>query len=134
MHLVTSTDLPGTICATLQVARMIAGETDCDGDVGFDDITAFMVALTGQAVYPYCEWLSADVNCDVDFDDLNPFYSLVGTAAAGRTTIWCGSTAVGAFSVASGRSLPNRHDRPQTTDAGKPPYPASKPTSGRTWG
>jgi len=64
--------------------QYIAGDTDCDGDVDFDDITAFYVALNGrlayEAAYPYCEWLSADVDGDgdVDLDDFNPFYSLLG--------------------------------------------------------
>jgi len=71
--------------------QYIAGDTDCDGDVDFDDITAFTVALSGrlayEAAYPYCEWLSADVDGDgdVDFDDFNPFYSLLNNTGGGTT-------------------------------------------------
>jgi len=71
--------------------QYIAGDTDCDGDVDFDDIIAFTVALSGrlayEAAYPFCEWLSADIDGDgdVDFDDMNPFYSLLGN---GGGTSW----------------------------------------------
>ena len=64
--------------------QFITGDTDCDGDVDFDDITAFYVALNGrlayEAAYPYCEWLSADVDGDgdVDFDDIGPLSNLFG--------------------------------------------------------
>jgi len=60
------------------------GDLDCDGDVDFDDINPFVLALSGQAAYetqhPGCNWLNAD--CDssgtVDFDDINPFVALLG--------------------------------------------------------
>jgi len=60
------------------------GDLDCDGDVDFDDINPFVLALGGQAgyeaVYPNCNWLNADVDGDgdVDFDDINPFVALLG--------------------------------------------------------
>jgi len=60
------------------------GDLDCDGDVDFDDINPFVVALSGQAAYeaayPDCFWLHADCDQDgdVDFDDINPFVALLG--------------------------------------------------------
>lgn len=61
-----------------------AGDLDCDGDVDFDDINPFVLALSGQAgyeaAYPDCNWLNADCDedGDVDFDDINPFVNLIG--------------------------------------------------------
>ncbi len=60
------------------------GDMDCDGDVDFDDINAFVLALSGQAAYetqyPDCRWLNGDIdeNGTVDFDDINPFVTLIG--------------------------------------------------------
>ncbi len=61
------------------------GDLNCDGAVDFDDINAFVLALSGQAdyesEYPDCNWFNADCNTDgdVDFDDINAFVSLFGT-------------------------------------------------------
>jgi len=61
------------------------GDVDCDGDVDFDDINPFVLALSGEAAYlaqyPHCRWLQADCDSDgdVDFDDINPFVSLLGS-------------------------------------------------------
>jgi hypothetical protein len=55
------------------------GDTDCSGDVNFDDIDPFVLALTSREAYeesfPNCDWLSADIdgNGDVNFDDIDPF-------------------------------------------------------------
>jgi hypothetical protein len=52
---------------------------NCDGEVGFDDINPFVLAMSGQetyeAAYPTCTWENADINDDgfVGFDDINPF-------------------------------------------------------------
>jgi len=60
------------------------GDLDCDGDIDFDDINAFVVALLGEeqyyAQYPDCNRLNADCDGDgdVDFDDINPFVALIG--------------------------------------------------------
>ena len=60
------------------------GDLDCDGDVDFDDIDPFVLALGGQAgyeaEYPDCSWLNADCNSDgaVDFDDIDAFVGLIG--------------------------------------------------------
>jgi len=57
----------------------ILGDLNCDGAVSFDDISAFVRALVGQAAYeakyPDCLWLNGDIDGDgvVDFDDINPF-------------------------------------------------------------
>ncbi len=61
------------------------GDLDCDGDVDFDDIDPFVLALSGQqgyeAAHPDCEWLNADCDGDgdVDFDDIDAFVDLIGT-------------------------------------------------------
>jgi len=61
------------------------GDMDCDGDVDFDDINPFVLALSGPAAYyaeyPDCNWLHADCDGDgdVDFDDINPFVALIGS-------------------------------------------------------
>ncbi len=60
------------------------GDMDCDGDVDFDDIDPFVLALSGQAAYlaqyPDCVWQNADVSGDgnVDFDDIDAFVALFG--------------------------------------------------------
>jgi len=65
-------------------AALHPGDLDCDGDVDFDDINPFVLALSGQAgyytQYPDCNWLNADCDedGDVDFDDINPFVALLG--------------------------------------------------------
>jgi len=62
-----------------------AGDMDCDGDVDFDDINPFVLALSGPdnyyAEHPNCNWSNADCDfdLDVDFDDINPFVALIGT-------------------------------------------------------
>ncbi len=63
---------------------LVVGDMDCDGDVDFDDIAPFVLALGGeagyQAGYPHCRWLNADANGDgtVTFDDIAPFVTLIG--------------------------------------------------------
>ncbi len=60
------------------------GDMDCDGDVDFDDIGPFVLALQDpagyQAAYPNCNWLNGDTDgdSDVDFDDINGFVALLG--------------------------------------------------------
>jgi len=62
----------------------LPGDLDCDGDVDFDDINPFVLALGGQdvyhAAYPDCNWLNGDCNGDgdVNFDDINAFVALLG--------------------------------------------------------
>ena len=61
------------------------GDMNCDGQVDFDDIDPFVLALGGEAgylaVWPDCNWLNADTNGDdsVDFDDIDPFVGVIGT-------------------------------------------------------
>ncbi|MBK9126507.1 MAG: hypothetical protein IPM13_01740 [Phycisphaerales bacterium] len=60
------------------------GDMDCDGDVDFDDIDAFVEALGGNPFdWPYnCYWRAADCNDDgsVNFDDIDPFVALIGSS------------------------------------------------------
>jgi 6-phosphogluconolactonase (cycloisomerase 2 family) len=59
------------------------GDSNCDGVVDFDDINAFVLALSdpeGYAeVYPYCHIANGDCNGDglVNFDDIDPFVDLL---------------------------------------------------------
>ncbi len=61
------------------------GDTNCDGVVSFDDIDAFVLALSGVTAYtvqhPDCNWLNADCNRDgrVDFSDIDAFVGLIGS-------------------------------------------------------
>jgi hypothetical protein len=56
-----------------------AGDVNCDGVVDFDDINAFILALSDPATYhvafPDCNILNADCNGDgvIDFGDINAF-------------------------------------------------------------
>ncbi len=62
----------------------VPGDLDCSGAVNFDDIDAFVTALSGAAgyfaQYPGCDWLLADLNGDgaVNFDDIDPFVAALG--------------------------------------------------------
>ncbi len=80
-------DFPGGSPIALRILPAddgLRGDLDCDGDVDFDDISPFVLALGGEAgylaAYPDCEWLHADCNEDgtVDFDDIGPFIALIG--------------------------------------------------------
>jgi hypothetical protein len=59
------------------------GDMNCSGEVDFDDIDPFVVALISQSdyesQYPGCNFLNADVNGDdsVDFSDIDPFVELL---------------------------------------------------------
>ena len=59
------------------------GDTNCDGDVNFEDINPFVTAIVTfdgfRQKYPGCRWLNSDCNfdCHVDFDDINPFVGLL---------------------------------------------------------
>ncbi len=71
---------------TITLAQaQLRGDLDCDGDVDFDDISPFVLALGGQAgyeaQYPECNWLNADCNEDgtVDFDDISAFVALLSS-------------------------------------------------------
>jgi hypothetical protein len=65
------------------VGARLPGDLNCDGAVDFDDINAFVVALSGPdgyaAAYPGCHWRNADCNGDdlVDFQDINAFVALL---------------------------------------------------------
>jgi len=61
----------------------LAGDLNCDGQVGFGDINPFVLALTSpsswQTQYPKCNLLNGDINGDgvLDFGDINPFVRLL---------------------------------------------------------
>ncbi len=61
----------------------MVGDLNCDGVVNFDDINAFVLALSGaagyEAVYPDCDVTLADCNGDgaVNFDDINAFVAIL---------------------------------------------------------
>ncbi len=65
--------------------QLLPGDTNCDGVVSFDDIDAFVIALSGQAAYeaayPGCVWLNADCDGDgaVTFDDIDPFVTILSS-------------------------------------------------------
>ena len=60
------------------------GDLNCDGNIDFDDIDGFVLALSGEegylAVYPDCLWMNADcdANDTVDFDDIDAFVAMLG--------------------------------------------------------
>ena len=59
------------------------GDMNCDGEIDFDDIDAFVTALSGegayQAAYFSCRWLNGDINLDgqVGFDDIDGFVAIL---------------------------------------------------------
>lgn len=92
-----TTTVPVTVTATPTVQEVLLprayplGDADCDGQVTFKDINAFVTALGGAAAYdasyPACLWYNADTNCDrkVDFKDIDPFVGcLAGNCNCGN--------------------------------------------------
>ncbi len=71
-----------TAYASVLLQRAL-GDLNCDGVVNFDDINAFVLALSNpsayHAAYPSCDILNGDVNGDgaVTFDDINAFVALL---------------------------------------------------------
>jgi len=67
----------------LYIPRYAKGDINCDGVVDFDDINAFVLALSSPAsyaaAYPNCDIALADIddNGVVDFDDINGFVALL---------------------------------------------------------
>ena len=78
------------------VQTWVAGDMNCDGQVNFGDVNAFVLAVSNpagyQQQYPNCNILNGDINGDglVDFGDVNPFVSLLstGNAAVDQTFVW----------------------------------------------
>jgi choice-of-anchor B domain-containing protein len=66
------------------------GDVNCDGQVDFNDIDAFVTALTGEdnfnEQYPDCFYEVADANCDgsVAFDDIDPFVACLVHGGCGE--------------------------------------------------
>ncbi len=62
---------------------IVRGDLNCDGQVNFDDINPFVLALSDPGgyhqQYPNCNILTGDCNGDgrVSFDDINPFVALL---------------------------------------------------------
>ncbi|MBK9127945.1 MAG: hypothetical protein IPM13_09105 [Phycisphaerales bacterium] len=65
----------------------VVGDLNCDGEVTFDDLDAFMLALTDPSGYAQahsdCRLLLGDVDGDgdMDFDDIDYWVALVGVSA-----------------------------------------------------
>jgi hypothetical protein len=61
----------------------LAGDTNCDGNVGFGDINPFVLLLADEAAYratyPNCIRVNGDTNNDgvCNFGDINPFVALL---------------------------------------------------------
>jgi hypothetical protein len=61
----------------------LRGDLNCDGALNFDDVNAFVLALSDpagyRAAYPTCGYLLADINADgaVTFDDIDPFVAIL---------------------------------------------------------
>ncbi|MBK9127935.1 MAG: hypothetical protein IPM13_09055 [Phycisphaerales bacterium] len=65
----------------------VVGDLNCDGEVTFDDLDAFMLALTDPSGYaqahPDCRLLLGDVDGDgqLTFDDIDYWVALIGVSA-----------------------------------------------------
>lgn len=84
---ITSTDDQGLIIEDVKITLAITGDLDCDNNVGFGDINAFVKRLSNpvgyQAIYEGCPDTNGDINHDgqVDFGDINPFVQLLSGGA-----------------------------------------------------
>lgn len=83
--------LPLTIVSIVLLspsAWALNGDLDCSGNVDFNDITPFVIAIGNEAgysaLYPTCAWLNGDTDCDgsVAFGDINPFVDCIGNPSA----------------------------------------------------
>ena len=80
------TDAPRVDMGADEYGSFAVGDMNCDGVISFDDINAFVLALSDppayQAAYPDCYWLNGDCDedGDVDFDDINPFVGILSGA------------------------------------------------------
>jgi hypothetical protein len=67
----------------------ISGDMNCDGQINFGDVNAFVLAVSNPAgyaaAYPNCNILNGDINGDglVDYGDVNAFVALLGHTAGG---------------------------------------------------
>ncbi len=65
------------------VCLTLVGDLNCDGEVGFGDINAFVLALSNpqayETLYPGCPQANRDINANgvFGFDDINPFVQLL---------------------------------------------------------
>ena len=65
------------------VAFVLPGDMNCDRQIDFGDINAFVLALSNPPgyvqQYPDCDLMNADINGDgrVDFGDINSFVALL---------------------------------------------------------
>ncbi|MEW6249437.1 MAG: CARDB domain-containing protein [Planctomycetota bacterium] len=70
-------------CTLVRPPLLIRGDLDCDGLVDFNDITAFVLALSDppawHARYPDCPPKNGDLNDNgqIEFGDINPFVALL---------------------------------------------------------
>ncbi len=69
----------GSLTITLPACR---GDTNCDGNIDFNDIDPFVAALSGGACCDGTGY-NCDINGDgqVDFNDIDPFVALLTTGA-----------------------------------------------------
>jgi len=71
------------ISALVCIPPEAVGDLNCDGQVGFPDINAFVLAMTNlsayEAAYPGCPLENRDINGDgtLNFADINPFVILM---------------------------------------------------------
>ncbi len=74
---------PSLTIETVLESEFPLGDLNCDGDVDFFDIDAFVLAVTDpaaySALYPDCDLMLADINGDglVNFFDIDGFVALI---------------------------------------------------------
>ena len=70
------------------LAPVVTGDMDCDGNVDFDDISPFVLALTNPAAYESTMGVPADLkgdtdgDGDLDFDDIDDFVAILNAPLA----------------------------------------------------
>lgn len=88
----SSSTTTGTIQVNFHLGDPLPGDLDCDGDLDFDDIDAFVLGLKTPDVYEVMFGVPTglkgdlDGDGDLDFDDIEPFAeALKENLAAGAT-------------------------------------------------
>jgi glucose/arabinose dehydrogenase len=83
-YTVNVSNAAGAVTSTgVDLTVVLAGDVNCNGVLGFDDINPFVLRLTNPAgyaaAYPACSDAHSDVNRNgvVGFDDINPFVTLL---------------------------------------------------------
>jgi hypothetical protein len=65
----------------LAVTPACLGDCNCDGQINFDDINAFIAALSAPEAACYFPNIDIDGSGQINFDDINPFVAILSNSS-----------------------------------------------------